>query len=154
MQYSPGKVAFKWLIVCLSMKLLSDNITALGKACEDCSWIGFHQKRRGGKSARVLRGSLLHLGNTENSLIGEQKKWKKHNRAICLMAQKLRDTSPSNTKQFQPDDSLIIAHRWKLFCTKINIKSYCHAQQQNLVNYFSLATKLIWSRLARDNNKV
>lgn len=36
-EYSPGKDAFKWLIVCLSMKLLSDYITALGKACEDCS---------------------------------------------------------------------------------------------------------------------
>lgn len=34
---SSGKDAFKWLIVCLSMKLLSDHITALGKACEDCS---------------------------------------------------------------------------------------------------------------------
>lgn len=36
-EFSPGKDAFKWLIVCLSMKLLSDHITALGKACEDCS---------------------------------------------------------------------------------------------------------------------
>lgn len=115
MQYSPGKVAFKWMIVCLSMKLLSDHITALGNACEDCSWIGFHQKRRGGKSARVLRGSLLHLGNAENSLIGEQKKWKKHNRALCLMAQKLRGTSPRDTKQFQPDDSLIISAQMKAF---------------------------------------
>lgn len=153
-EYSPGKVAFKWLIVCLSMKLLSDHIRALGKACEDYSWRGFHQKRKGRKSARVLRGSLLHLGNTANSLIGEQKRWKKPNRALCLMVQKLRATSPSNTKQFQTDDSLIITHRWKLFCTRTNIKSYCHAQQQNLVNYFSLATKLIWNRLATGNNKV
>jgi len=36
-KYSSGKNASKRLIVCLSMKLLSDHITALGKACEGCS---------------------------------------------------------------------------------------------------------------------
>lgn len=39
------------------------------------------------------------------------KEMEKNNRALCLVAQRLRGTSASRTQQFQTDESLIISHQ-------------------------------------------